>query len=227
MAYDLDEQEQLDQVKAFWAKWGNMITWAVTAAALVFAAFYGYKYYQRSETAKAAPLFEQLEKAATDVKADAKNPQLVADLATKLTTDYASTAYAQMGALLAAKVQADLGKTKESQALLQWTMDKAKDPEYSQLARLRLAGALLDENKATEALALLPTTAPKGFEALYADRRADALVASGKTADAVAEYQKAWSAVAENGSLRGVIEQKMQAIGADVVKPVVADKPAN
>ena len=226
MAYDLDEQEQLDQVKAFWAKWGNIITWAVLAVSLVFAAYYGYKYYQRSETAKAAPLFEQLEKAAADLKADAKNPQLVADLATKLTTEYASTPYAQLGALLAARVQADLGKSKESQALLQWTMDKAKDPEYSQLARLRLAGALLDENKAEQALALLPAASPKGFEALYADRRGDALAASGKTADAVAEYQKAWNAVAENGSLRGVIEQKMQALGADVVKPVVAEKPA-
>lgn len=226
MAYDLDEQEQLDQVKAFWAKWGNIITWVVLVVSLVFAAYFGYKYYQRSETAKAAPLFEQLEKAAADVKADAKNPQLIADLATKLTTDYASTPYAQLGALLAAKVQADLGKNKESQALLQWTMDKAKDPEYSQLARLRLAGALLDENKAVEALALLPASSPKGFEALYADRRGDALSASGKTADAVAEYQKAWNAVAENGSLRGVIEQKMQALGADVVKPVVAEKPA-
>lgn len=226
MAYDLDEQEQLDQVKAFWAKWGNIITWAVLAVSLVFAAYYGYKYYQRSETAKAAPLFEQLEKAAADLKADAKNPQLVADLATKLTTEYASTPYAQLGALLAARVQADLGKSKESQALLQWTMDKAKDPEYSQLARLRLAGALLDENKAEQALALLPAASPKGFEALYADRRGDALAASGKTADAVAEYQKAWNAVAENGSLRGVIEQKMQALGADVVKPVIAEKPA-
>jgi predicted negative regulator of RcsB-dependent stress response len=226
MAYDLDEQEQLDQVKAFWAKWGNVITWAVTAAALIFAAYYGYKYYQRSETQKAAPLFEQLEKAATDVKADAKNPQLVADLATKLTAEYAGTPYAQMGALLAAKVQAELGKGKESQALLQWTMDKAKDPEYSHLARLRLAGALLDENKSAEALALLSATAPKGFEALYADRRGDALAASGKTVDAVTEYQKAWNAVAENGSLRGVIEQKMQALGADVVKPVATNKPA-
>jgi predicted negative regulator of RcsB-dependent stress response len=227
MAYDLDEQEQLDQVKAFWAKWGNIITWAVLLASLIFAAYYGYKYYQRSETQKAAPLFEQLEKAAADIKADAKNPQLVADLATKLTAEYASTPYAQLGALLAAKVQADLGKSKESQALLQWAMDKAKDPEYSQLARVRLAGALLDENKADQALALLPASAPKGFEALYADRRGDALAASGKTADAVAEYQKAWNAVAENGSLRGVIEQKMQSLGADVVKPIAADKPAN
>jgi predicted negative regulator of RcsB-dependent stress response len=225
MAYDLDEQEQLDQVKAFWAKWGNLITWAVTAVAVAFAAYYGYKYYQRSQTQKAAPLFEQLEKAASDVKADPKNPQLVADLATKLTAEHAGTPYAQMGALLAAKVQTELGKGKEAQVLLQWTMDKAKDAEYSHLARVRLAGALIDDNKAAEALALLPASAPKGFEALFADRRGDALAASGKTADAVAEYQKAWDAVTENGSLRGVIEQKMQALGAQVVKPTKTDKP--
>jgi predicted negative regulator of RcsB-dependent stress response len=213
-------------MKAFWAKWGNLLTWAVTAVALAFAAYYGYKYYQRSEAQKAAPLFEQLEKAASDLKADAKNPQLVADLATKLTTDHPGSPYAQMGALLAAKVQAELGKGKEAQALLQWTMDKAKDPEYSQLARVRLAGALIDDKKAEQALALLPASAPKGFEALYADRRGDALAASGKTAEAVSEYQKAWNAVPENGTLRGVIEQKMQALGAEVVKPTKTDKPA-
>ncbi len=227
MAYDLDEQEQLDQMKAFWAKWGNIITWTITALALAFAAYYSYKAYQRSQTQKAAPLFEQLEKAAHELKADPKNSQLLADLATKLTTEHASTPYAQMGALLAAKVQAEQGKGKEAQALLQWTMDKAVDPEYSQLARVRLAGVLLDDNKAAEALALIPDSAPKGFEALYADRRGDALAATGKSADAIAAYQKAWTAVAENGALRGVIEQKMQALGAEVVKPVKVEKAAS
>lgn len=226
MAYDLDEQEQLDQMKAFWAKWGNLITWTVTAVALVFAAYYGYKYYQRGETQKAAPLFEQLEKAAGNLKGDAKNPQLVADLASKLTTEYAATPFAQLGALLAAKAQVDLGKSKEAQALLQWTVDKAKDPEYAALARVRLAGLLIDDKKESEALALLPVTAPKGFEALYADRRGDALSASGKNAEAIAEYQKAWDAVTEGGSLRSVIEEKMQALGAQVVKPVKTDKAA-
>lgn len=226
MAYDLDEQEQIDQMKAFWAKWGNLITWAMTALALAFAAFYGYKYYQRGQTQKAAPLFEQLEKAANDIKGDAKNPQLVADLATKLTAEHGSTPYAQMGALIAAKTQLELGKSKEAQALLQWTMDKAIDPEYSALARVRLAGVLLDDNKAADALSLMAASTPKGFEALFADRRADALAATGKPADAIAEYQKAWNAVQENGSLRNVIEQKMQALGAEVVKPVKAEKAA-
>ncbi len=226
MAYDLDEQEQIDQMKAFWAKWGNLITWAMTAIALVFAAYYGYKYYQHAQPQKAAPSFEQLEKTANAIQGEAKNPQLAADLATKLTTDYSGTPYAQMGALIAAKTQLELGKSKEAQALLQWTMDKAVDPEYSALARVRLAGVLLDDNKAADSLSLMSASAPKGFEALFADRKADALAATGKAADAIAEYQKAWNAVQENGSLRNVIEQKMQALGAEVVKPVKAEKAA-
>ncbi len=226
MAYDLDEQEQIDQVKAFWAKWGNLITWAATAMALVFAAFYGYKYYQRTQTTKAAPLFEQLEKAANNLKADPKNPQLVSDLAAKLTGEHAGTPYAQMGALLAAKAQLEQGKLKEAQELFKWTMDKAQDPEYSALARLRLAGTLLDDNKAADAATLMGGSAPKGFEALFADRRADALAASGNKAQAIAEYQKAWDAAQENGALRGVIEQKMQNLGTEVTKPIKADKPA-
>jgi predicted negative regulator of RcsB-dependent stress response len=222
MAYDLEEQEQLDQIKAFWAKWGSLITWCALAMALAFAAFFGYKAYLRSEAVKAAPLYEQLEKAATELKADAKNPQLVADLAAKLTKDYASTTYAAMGALLAAKSNIEQGKPKEAQALLQWAADKAKDPEYNYLAKLRLAGLLLDDKKPQEALNLLPETAPKGFEALYADRRGDALAALSKNDAAAAEYQKSWNALTDSSSLREVIEQKMLAIGAQVLKPAKA-----
>jgi predicted negative regulator of RcsB-dependent stress response len=85
---------------------------------------------------------------------------------------------------------------------------------------------LLDDNKAADALVLMSASAPKGFEALFADRRADALAATGKAADAIAEYQKAWNAVQENGSLRNVIEQKMQSLGAEVVKPAKVEKAA-
>lgn len=220
MAYDLDEQEQLDQIKAFWARWGNLITGAITLVALVFAGFYGYKAYQRNQTLKAAPLFEQLEKAANNLKADPKNPQLVADLAGKLTSEHANTPYAQMGGLLAAKAQLELGKNKEAQDLLQWVSDKAQAPEYAALAKLRLAGMLIDDKKVDQALGLMAAAAPIGFEALFSDRRADALAASGKTAEAIAEYQKAWDGIKEGGSLRTVIEQKMQTLGAEVVKPI-------
>ena len=227
MAYDLDEQEQIDQMKAFWAKWGNLMMWAAIAVALGFALFYGYKYYQRSQAQKAVPVYEQLEKAVstlnTDAAKDAKNIQIVKDLAGKLTAEHSGSAYAQMAAVLGAKALADANAPKDAAPLLQWAVDKATDPEYSLLARLRLAGIYLDEKKLTEASALLSASVPKSFEALFADRRGDVLAASGKNTEAGAEYQKAWNGLEENAQLRDVIEQKAQMMGVAIVKPV---KPA-
>ncbi len=244
MAYDLEEQEQIEQIKAVWTKWGSLITSAVAIIAVGFAAYKGYQYYQRSQAEQAAPLFEQLEKAAatiekdqaetqaklskdpkaTPVNTDPKNAQLVADLAKKLTQEYASTAYAQLGALQAAKAQASLGKTAEADALLQWTVDSAKDPEYSYLARVRLANSLIDAKKPDQALALLAGDVPKGFEMLYADRRGDALAASNKLKEAGVEYQKAWDLTEKKSILREVIDQKMQGLGLELIKPTLTEQ---
>ena len=229
MAYDLEEQEQLDQLKAFWAKWGNAITWGATVVALAFAAYYGYKYYQRSQALEAAPLFEQLEKAASAAAPaagapDAKSVQLVGDLAATLTSKYSGTAYAQMAAISAAKVQFEAGKVEPAQTLLQWTIDHAKDAEYQHIARTRLAALLLDAKKPEQALALLPESAPKGFETLFADRRGDALAALGKKAEAIEQYQKAWAAAIEGASIREVIEQKLNGLGAETPAAKLAVK---
>jgi predicted negative regulator of RcsB-dependent stress response len=215
MAYDLEEQEQIDQIKAFWTRWGNAITWGVTAVAVVFAAYYAYKYYQRTQSLEAAPLYEQLEKAAGNAATDTKNVQLVTDLAATLTTKYAGTAYAQMGAVSAAKVQLDAGKLESAQVLLRWVMEGAKDAEYRHIARSRLATTLLDSKKPAEVLALIPESAPKGFETLFADSRGDALAALGKKAEAIEQYQKAWAAAAEGASIRELIEQKLTGLGAE------------
>lgn len=224
MAYDLEEQEQIDQIKAFWTRWGNALTWAATLVALGFAAYYGYKYYQRSQSLEAAPLYEQLEKAVASAAAEAKNVQLVSDLAATLTSKYAGTAYAQMGALSAAKVQLDVGKVEPAQALLKWVMDNAKDAEYRHIARSRLAVTLLDAKKPAEALALIPESAPKGFEVLFADNRGDAFAALDKKAEAIEQYQKAWAAAAEGATIRELIEQKLNGLGAESAGTKLAAK---
>ena len=38
MAYDLQEQEQLDELKAWWGKYGNLILTVATVVLLAFAA---------------------------------------------------------------------------------------------------------------------------------------------------------------------------------------------
>jgi predicted negative regulator of RcsB-dependent stress response len=59
-ALDLEEQEQLDQIKHFWNKWGNLISWLLIAVLGSYAAWNGYQYWQRDQAAKAAVLFDEV-----------------------------------------------------------------------------------------------------------------------------------------------------------------------
>jgi predicted negative regulator of RcsB-dependent stress response len=50
-ALDLQEQEQLDNLKAFWNQYGNLITWTLLTLALLagFAGWNGWNWYQRDQ----------------------------------------------------------------------------------------------------------------------------------------------------------------------------------
>ncbi len=52
---DLEEQEQLDQIKHFWAQYGNLITWVLIAVFGSVAAWNGRNYWQSSHAHKAVP----------------------------------------------------------------------------------------------------------------------------------------------------------------------------
>ena len=41
MAYDLEEQEQIEQLKAFWQRWGMLMIGVVLLAILAFAGVKG------------------------------------------------------------------------------------------------------------------------------------------------------------------------------------------
>ena len=55
---DLQEQEQLDELKAFWNKYGNLITWVLVLALGAYAAWTGWNYWQRNQGTKAAAMFD-------------------------------------------------------------------------------------------------------------------------------------------------------------------------
>lgn len=218
--FDLQEQEQIEELKAFWNKYGNAITWVLIAALSVYAAYTGWQWWQRNEAAKASVVFDELEKAVT-AKDTAKVERVFADLKDK----FGGSAYAQMAGLTAAKSLYESSKAKEAEAALKWTADNARDDEYKAIAKLRLS-ALAQERKAyDEALALVNTTSIAAFEPLYADRRGDVLLAQGKRAEAKAAYQKAYDGLDKKNTYRETVELKLNALGGGAAGSD-ADKPA-
>lgn len=206
---DLEEQEQLDQLKAFWKQYGNLITWSLTLVLAGFAAWNGWNWWQRDQAVKAAAMFDELEKAAAAGEAS-KAAGIFKDLKER----FPRTAVAQQGGLLAAKVQFEKGQADEAAASLGWVADNAKEGEYRTVARLRLAGLLADQKKYDEALKQLDGATAKEFEALVADRRGDILLAQGKTEEAKAAFRKAWDSMDPTVQYRRLIDAKLTALGA-------------
>lgn len=179
-------------------------------ALLAAAAWNGWNFWQRRQAAQAAVLYEQVQQAAAS-----KNKANVARDAGDMESRFGGTAYAQMTALVAAKVLYEAGDTAGAKGQLQWAIDHAKDDEYKEIARLRLAAVLLDEKSYDSGLALLAGSPPEGFKALVADRRGDLLSAAGKRDDARSAYELALQALPKNDAAgRQLIQFKLDALGS-------------
>lgn len=218
---DLQEQEQLDALKAFWKTYGNLITWVLILALGAYAAWNGWNYWQRDQGLKAGAMFDELERVAQAGDAD-KTGRIFGDLKER----YPRTAIAQQGALLTAKVQYEKGQADAAKASLQWAADNATEDEMRTIARLRLAALQADAKQFDEALKTLDAAKSPSFEALVADRRGDILMMQGKPDEARAAYQLAFKGLSEKIEYRRLIEAKLTALGVPPAPPAAAASAA-
>lgn len=208
MAYDLEEQEQIAALKSWWKEYGNLVMLVVIAGALSFAAFNGWRYYRASQSTAAVTLYEQLDNAER-----ASDHKKVRDIAAEITGKYGSTAYGAFAALSAARAAFQMGDLAAARAQLQWVIDHADETELRDVARLRLAGVLLDEKKPDEALKALEAKPVESLTVLYADLQGDILLAQGKREDARKAYQAALDKSDSAGAYRSVVQIKLDSLG--------------
>lgn len=208
MAYDLEEQEQIDAIKAWWKQHGNTVYLSVAVFVAIVAGIQGWRHYQSKQTVQAAGMYEMLQGAA-----DGKNVSKVREVAGQLIEQYPRSAYATRAALLAAKSNYDSGDAKSAKAQLQWVLDHAGSDETKDAARLRLAGIMLDEKNHVEALKLLESKHGAAFDGLYADLKGDVLLASGKGDEAQASYKLALEKIDPTSAYRGLVQMKLDGLG--------------
>ncbi len=206
---DLQEQEQLDALKAFWKTYGNLITWLLILLLGAYAAFNGWQYWQRDQATKAGAMFDELERSAQAGDAD-KVGRVFADLKER----FPRTAVAQQGGLLAARVQFEKGQADAAKASLAWVAENAIEDEMRSVARLRLAALQADAKQFDEALKTLDGAKSPSFEGLVADRRGDILMLQGKKDEGRAAYQTAYKALGDKSDYRRLVDAKLTALGA-------------
>ncbi|MCD6665561.1 MAG: tetratricopeptide repeat protein [Hydrogenophaga sp.] len=217
---DLEEQEQLDQIKHFWAQYGNLITWVLIIVLGAMAAWNGWRYWERSQSTKAAVLHDELERAA-----EARDTARLEDALGKLREGFGSTTQASQGALLAAKAFHEQGKQDAARSALSWVVDKGADEAYQAVARLRLAALELEAGQHEQALKRLDGKVPADFQGLFEDRRGDILLAQGKPDEARKHFESAWKSLGERNPYRKLVEVKLASLGVAAASLTASKEP--
>ena len=212
---DLEEQEQLDELKHFWKQYGDLITWVLIAVFGAVAAWNGYQYWQRQQAVQAASMYDEVERAVKSGDSARLDRSL-----TDMKDRFGSTVYAQQAGLMVAKAQYDKGNIDAAKAALTWVASNAADDGYQAIAKLRLSGLLLETKAYDDALKLVAGSFSKDFAPLAADRRGDILMAQDKKSEAKAEYEKAYKGLDERAEYRRLVEVKLNALGVDPVAAV-------
>ncbi|HTL26279.1 MAG TPA: tetratricopeptide repeat protein [Burkholderiales bacterium] len=209
MALDLEEQEQVAELQAWWTQYGNLVVSAITAAAIAFAGWQAWRWYERGQASQAGALYDTLARAA-----NAGDAKALRDAAGALLENYPRTLYASMGAFNAARFYFDRKDLKSAKAQLQWVVDNARQDEFRDMARLRLAAILLDEKAYDDALKLLDAPHDASFDAQYAAAKGDLLVAKNQADQARAAYRVALEkAGAGNTPFRESVRMRLEALG--------------
>ena len=208
-AYDLEEQEQLATLRAWWKDNGSLVIVGLSLVVIVLAAWQGWNYYQRNQAAQASALYDSVQKAAR-----ASDLKQVRESAGAILEHYPRTAYAAMAALVSAKAHFQGGDLKTARAQLAWVVENAKDEGLQDIARLRLAGVMLDEKAYDDALKTLDAKHGSVFDAQFLAARGDVLLAQGKKDEARSAYQGALDkADAKDAGLRSSIQLRLDALG--------------
>lgn len=223
---DLEEQEQLDQLKHLWKQYGNVVTWLLIAVLAAFAGWNGYQYWQRSQATQAAAMFDELDRLSRQADIS-KVERAFNDMKDR----YPRTTYAQQAGLLAAKLFHEAGKPDLAVGALTWVAQGAADVGYQSVAKLRLAAVLAESKTFDKALAQLEGNFPVEFQGLVSDRKGDIFSVQGKLTEARLEYEKAYKAMDERSGYRRLVEIKLNALGVNpqaslspsaIAAPVVA-----
>lgn len=208
MAYDLEEQEQIEAIKAWWKKYGNLVLWTIIAVLAIYTAWVVWGNYQRKQVEQASQLYYEMQ-----VAVQSNDNERAQRIASDMQDKFGSTAYASMTNLIAARIAYDFKEPDVAKDRLKWIVDNGNGDGYKAIARIRLAGLLLDEKKYDEAQAALSAKFPEAFSSLVEDRKGDIFYAQDKLNEARAAYETALNIAAPDDPGRALIQLKLDDLG--------------
>jgi len=207
MALDLEEQEQVDQLKALWKKYGDYVTRGAIAFFVLYGLFQGWGYYQNKQSLAASELYQGI------TVLDEKNTKEIIEKSQRLIDDYSGTPYAGRAAILFAKASYQEGHKDKAKEKLEWASRHAKESATESIALIQLGQILLEEKKYDEALKKANAVDNEGYLGLSNDLKGDVLNAMGKKEDAKKAYLEALKRFGPKDSYARFTQEKLESLG--------------
>lgn len=210
---DLEEQEQLDQLKHFWKQYGNAISWLLIVVFGSFASWNGYQWWVKRQAEQASAMYEEVDRVILGGDIAAAD-RAYGDMRQR----FPSTEYTQQAGLTLAKVAYLSGKPEVAQAALASVAEGTADSGLTALARVRQAGLLIDAKNFEAAGKALDWNFPTEFAGLVSDKKADLFLSQGKTDEATALYKEAIKQMPERDQYRRLVEVKLASLAVGETK---------
>ena len=207
MALDLEEQEQVDELKALWKKYGSYVTKGAIAFFVLYALFQGWGYYQNKQSLGASELYQSI------TVMDEKNTKEIMQKSQSLIDEFSGTPYAGRAAILFAKASYAEGAKDKAKEKLEWASRHAKESATESIALIQLGQILVEEKKYDEALKKANEVDNEGYLGLSNDLKGDILNAMNKKEDAKKAYLEALKRFGPKDPYARFTQEKLEALG--------------
>lgn len=181
----LSDEEQVARLQSWWRSYGVI---AIVAILLAIAAVVGWRWYQNQQATSVAAASD-LYTAYVEADDSARSGSL-----TKLLAEFPDSAYAQFALMDQAKRVTAEGNLDEAIGHYQEVLAKKPQEAVSDLANLRLARLLQQQEKSEAAMAALGAVRGSGFRSAVAELKGDVLLQQGDRAGAHEAYVAALAA---------------------------------
>ncbi|AIL32662.1 YfgM family protein [Basilea psittacipulmonis] len=184
MAFNLEEQEKISAIKAWWDKWSNLITIAVVLVVVAFFAHTGWKWYQAQHAENALAYYDEIVNASGDISEE--NTARIKVSIDKLRESYSSTAYASRAIMIASDYFYKANRLDLAKDNLSWLIAQTSEfPEFTDIARLRLSTIQIEQGEYEAAQNNLNAIKDEKAQAMVKDKLADLAFAQGEVQKAV------------------------------------------
>jgi len=217
-----NEDETVEQIKAWWVRYGTPV---MLSLAVVLLSFAGWRYWSTGNiesATKAQALQQQMTSAMQRISVNAEDKSANTDLqrlGRQLIDEYASTPYAIDAALLLAKHAVDSDDLAGAEKQLRTALELKPSADLKLLVQTRLARVLAAREQFPAALAVLDEAGSDDATApLVAEIRGDILLQQGQRAAAAKAYAAADAALAARDEPRPVLDLKLADVGLTPAK---------